>query len=334
MIVSRDRSVRKVARSRNSCTNSTRECLLPSRTVTIYLVRRSTDGLLTIRRAALVCGGVIRDVYTGRFLIFITLWSLLVYIPVARWSWHWAGWSNQYGVMDFAGGTAVHITSGTTVLAFYFFYEVQKKGFWTCWSGFWNILWRRLCIPYNNYKKIRQQFGRPTTVGAHGGARAIESGDQDSEQHDMEDRSQPEEGQNVQPAVDPVKDLGAGIAQQPLGRLGLGPAADDPPHSVNNMVLGTAFLWFGWLGFNGGSALGGNMRAVSACVSTHVAACAGGTTSLLFFWMWNALYRLALEEGEDEVKVPSVTHFCDGAVIGLVAITPAAGFVSVCSFNR
>jgi ammonia channel protein AmtB len=95
------------------------------------------------------------------------------------------------------------------------------------------------------------------------------------------------------------------------------------------MVLGTALLWIGWFGFNGGSALGGNLRAVSACVSTHVAACAGGTTSLLWFWMWSALARAGAAEGEEEHKVPSVTHFCDGAVIGLVAITPAAGYVSL-----
>jgi hypothetical protein len=109
---------------------------------------------------------------------------------------------------------------------------------------------------------------------------------------------------------------------------------DDPPHNVNYMVLGTALLWIGWFGFNGGSALGGNLRAVSACVSTHVAASAGGITSLFFFWAWNALGR-ALDRfldtpGEQEQKIPSVsvTHFCDGVVIGLVAITPAAGFVS------
>ncbi|KAB5518033.1 ammonium transporter AmtB-like domain-containing protein, partial [Coniochaeta sp. 2T2.1] len=180
--------------------------------------------------AALVCGGAIRDdpqnkfpasdIPAGRFLIFISLWSLLVYNPVARWTWHWAGWSNQLGVMDFAGGTAVHITSGTTVLAFYIFHAIQT-----------------------------------------------------------------------------------------------GPAAADrAPHNVNNIVLGTALLWMGWFGFNGGSALGGNLRAASACVATHVAACAGGTSMLLL-----------------DARNPSVTHFCDGVVIALVAVTPGAGFVPVWS---
>src|SRR3954453_5475433 len=100
--------------------------------------------MLTFWSAALVCGGVIRDVPAGRFLVFITLWSLLVYIPVARWSWHWAGWSYQFDVMDFAGGTAVHITSGTTVLAFNIFYELDIRGFRKCWADFWKIFMRRL----------------------------------------------------------------------------------------------------------------------------------------------------------------------------------------------
>jgi len=111
--------------------------------------------------------------------------------------------------------------------------------------------------------------------------------------------------------------------------------ADDPPHNVNNMILGTALLWIGWFGFNGGSALAGNLRAVSACVSTHVAACSGGITSLFFFWTLNALRRAARrylgdpEEQQNLIPSVSATHFCDGAVIGLVAITPAAGYVSL-----
>ena len=106
--------------------------------------------------------------------------------------------------------------------------------------------------------------------------------------------------------------------------------ADRAPHNVNNMVLGTALLWIGWLGFNGGSALGGNLRAASACVSTHVAACAGGTTMLLLFWGSKHVDRFLKKKtkGIDDARNPSVTHFCDGVVIALVAITPGAGFVS------
>jgi Amt family ammonium transporter len=85
------------------------------------------------------------------------------------------------------------------------------------------------------------------------------------------------------------------------------------PHNVTHIVLGTVFLWVGWFGFNGGSALAANMRAVMACIVTHIAACVGGFT-------WCLLdYRLE--------KKWSTVGFCSGAIAGLVAITPAAGYV-------
>ncbi|CAG8472142.1 10235_t:CDS:2 [Acaulospora colombiana] len=85
------------------------------------------------------------------------------------------------------------------------------------------------------------------------------------------------------------------------------------PHNVANTVLGTAFLWFGWFGFNGGSEVAANSRAALACVVTNLAASVGGLT-------WVILdYRL-------ERKM-STLGFCSGAVVGLVAITPASGFV-------
>jgi len=86
-------------------------------------------------------------------------------------------------------------------------------------------------------------------------------------------------------------------------------------------VLGTALLWIGWFGFNGGSALGANLRAVSACISTHLAACAGGV-------MGTALEYIAAYWREGDAGKFSVIGFCNGAVAGLVAITPAAGYVS------
>lgn len=85
------------------------------------------------------------------------------------------------------------------------------------------------------------------------------------------------------------------------------------PHNVTHVVIGTVFLWVGWFGFNGGSALGANMRAVSACVVTHLAASVGGFTWVLLD------YRLD--------KKWSTVGFCSGAIAGLVAITPASGFV-------
>ncbi|KAL1890941.1 ammonium transporter Amt1 [Sporothrix stenoceras] len=85
------------------------------------------------------------------------------------------------------------------------------------------------------------------------------------------------------------------------------------PHNVTHVVLGTVFLWVGWFGFNGGSALGANMRAVMACVVTNLAASTAGIT-------WCLLdYRLE--------KKWSTVGFCSGAIAGLVAITPASGFV-------
>src|SRR6266702_2979054 len=79
------------------------------------------------------------------------------------------------------------------------------------------------------------------------------------------------------------------------------------------VVLGTTFLWFGWFGFNGGSALSANLRAVQACIVTNLAASVGGLTWML----WD--YRLE--------RKWSAIGFCSGAVSGLVAITPASGYV-------
>jgi ammonia channel protein AmtB len=227
--------------------------------------------------------------------------------------------------MDFAGGTAVHITSGTAVLAFYVFYEIDMKGFKRCWRGFWRIFFRRLKKPFVGLGLGTHNSGPARPVIRPGG-------DHDSEEVEMEPRSSsqgPKEDSTQTAPADPEAGGITPTEEQPA-RLGLGPEVDNPPHNVNNMILGTALLWIGWFGFNGGSALGGNLRAVSACVSTHVAACAGGTTSLFFFWIWNALYRAGVEPGDEERNEPSAvsaTHFCDGAVIGLVAITPAAGYV-------
>jgi Amt family ammonium transporter len=89
------------------------------------------------------------------------------------------------------------------------------------------------------------------------------------------------------------------------------------PHSLSNVVLGTALLWFGWFGFNGGSELAADARAINACVVTNLAACVAGLS-----WM--------LVEFIGKRKLSSF-GFCCGAVAGLVGITPAAGFVSPAS---
>ncbi|KAH0536673.1 hypothetical protein FGG08_006468 [Glutinoglossum americanum] len=87
------------------------------------------------------------------------------------------------------------------------------------------------------------------------------------------------------------------------------------PHNVTHVILGTVFLWVGWFGFNGGSALSASMRAIMACVVTHTAASVSAMT-----WCFMDM-RL---DGK-----MSAVGFCSGAVVGLVAITPGSGFVPV-----
>jgi Amt family ammonium transporter len=87
------------------------------------------------------------------------------------------------------------------------------------------------------------------------------------------------------------------------------------PHNVSHVVLGTSLLWFGWLGFNGGSTFAANLRAGMAIATTNTCAAMAGLT-------WMVLdYRLE--------RKWSVVGFCTGVIAGLVAITPAAGFIGV-----
>ena len=88
-----------------------------------------------------------------------------------------------------------------------------------------------------------------------------------------------------------------------------------PPHNLPIAVLGAAMLWFGWFGFNAGSALGANGLAGNAFVVTHVAAAMAGLTWAILDWIFNSC--------------PTMLGVITGAVAGLVAITPAAGFVNV-----
>jgi Amt family ammonium transporter len=93
------------------------------------------------------------------------------------------------------------------------------------------------------------------------------------------------------------------------------------PHSVTSVVLGVAFLWFGWFGFNGGSAGNATIRAWFSCLNTNVAAAVGGLT-----WMFVDYFRYGGLRGEGKW---TTVGLCSGVVAGLVAITPAAGFVPV-----
>jgi Amt family ammonium transporter len=88
-----------------------------------------------------------------------------------------------------------------------------------------------------------------------------------------------------------------------------------PPANIPYVLIGTGLLWFGWFGFNAGSATAANALSVSAFATTNTAAAAAGLSWMFFDVM--------------KGKKPSVTGFCIGAVVGLVAITPAAGFVAI-----
>jgi Amt family ammonium transporter len=95
-------------------------------------------------------------------------------------------------------------------------------------------------------------------------------------------------------------------------RRGLG-SENLAPYDLSLAVIGTGLLWVGWFGFNGGSALGANSRAVFAIVATHLAACAGALTWMAIEWRTRGK--------------PSVLGMISGAVAGLGTITPASGFV-------
>ncbi len=88
-----------------------------------------------------------------------------------------------------------------------------------------------------------------------------------------------------------------------------------PPHNIPMVVTGAALLWFGWFGFNAGSGLAADGLAISAFLSTHVATATAAITWIILDWTIN--------------KKPTVIGICTAAVAGLVAITPAAGFVGV-----
>jgi Amt family ammonium transporter len=105
------------------------------------------------------------------------------------------------------------------------------------------------------------------------------------------------------------------VAALVLGKRKGFPDKISPPHNLPFAVLGAGILWFGWFGFNAGSALGAGGLATNAFVATHVAAATAGLTWSILDWIFNSK--------------PTVLGMITGAVGGLVAITPAAGFVNV-----
>lgn len=228
---------------------------------------------LHVRRAAVVTGATIYKQKTWRWLTFAVLWVTLVYCPIAHSSWNPKGFANRAGALDFAGGTPVHITAGTSALAYSLFFRLQVHR-------------------YNRYAAAKNLTIRPEHNWVH-------------RQEERED--------------------------------------DVPPLHVPTLTVGTVMLWLGWFGFNGGSALGANMRAVSAILSTQLAACAGGVSAAFLediiyakLRMWAGDFaggdRKMTGEVRARYKRPifprMVVSFCTGAVAGMVAVTPAAGYIS------
>ena len=193
--------------------------LAPTIPKTLFAVFQLMFAIIT---PGLVVGAVAERIRFNAYILFIALFSVLVYAPLAHWSWHPDGFLSKMGVLDFAGGTVVHISAGCAALAGAL---VLKR--------------------------------RKTHI----------------------------EGTEI------------------------------PPANVPYVLIGTGLLWFGWFGFNAGSALGANVLAVSAFATTNTAAAAAGCS-----WMFFDVLR---------GKKPSVLGFCIGAVVGLVAITPGAGFVAI-----
>lgn len=178
----------------------------------------SYQQMFAIITPALITGAFADRVNFKSYVVFLIVWSFLVYIPLAHWLWG-GGFLAKMGVVDFAGGIVVHLSAGLAALASVF------------------VVGKRI--------------------------------------------------------VKPSEDLA--------------------PHNITYVALGTGLLWFGWFGFNSGSALAANKIAASAFVNTDIAGSVAMVTWLLISWVHE--------------KRPSFVGALTGAVAGLATITPAAGYV-------
>jgi Amt family ammonium transporter len=179
----------------------------------------SFQGTFAIITAALISGAIVERMRFSAYLAFITLWSILVYAPVAHWVWG-GGWLASLGALDFAGGTVVHVNAGVAAL----------------------------------------------------------------------------------------------VAALVIGpRIGYGKAGL-LPHNVPFTLLGAGVLWFGWFGFNAGSALTADEIAALAFTTTFLA-----PMGTLVVWTLLDVVRS---------RKPTAVGGATAIVVGLVAVTPAAGFVS------
>jgi Amt family ammonium transporter len=177
------------------------------------------QGTFAIITAALISGAIVERMRFSMYVLFITLWALFVYSPVAHWVWG-GGWLAKWGALDFAGGTVVHVNAAIAAL----------------------------------------------------------------------------------------------VAAIVVGKRQEYPSSSLLPHSVPLTLLGAGMLWFGWFGFNAGSALAASPIAALAFVTTMLA-----PASTLFVWTFLDAARS---------RKPTAVGAATSIVVGLVAITPAAGFIS------
>ena len=178
------------------------------------------QAMFAIITPALIIGAFAERIKFSSFFLFMILWATFVYDPIAHWVWGSGGWLRNLGVLDFAGGSVVHINAGIAALV--------------------------MCM----------------LIGKREGYR-----------------------------------------KQPFA-----------PHNLPFTVLGVGLLWFGWFGFNAGSALSAGGLAVNAFVTTNTAAAAAGLMWALIEWRQNGS--------------PTMLGAATGAVAGLATITPAFGYVS------
>jgi Amt family ammonium transporter len=184
-----------------------------------HILFASYQGTFAIITAALISGAIVERMRFGPYLAFITLWSIVVYAPIAHWVWG-GGWLGKLGALDFAGGTVVHINAAAAALV--------------------------VAVVLG----ARKDYARQAII----------------------------------------------------------------PQNVPFTLLGAGLLWFGWFGFNGGSALGANPSAALAFSNTLFAPMA-----TLVVWGILDLTR---------TRKTTAVGAATAIVVGLVAITPAAGFVS------
>jgi ammonium transporter, Amt family len=184
-----------------------------------YLAFMVYQAMFAIITVALITGAVVERIKFSALGIFSVLWLTLVYCPVAHWVWGSGGWLAKLGVLDFAGGSVVHLNAGVSALALVL------------------LLGRR-----------------------------------------------------------------RGFAQDAM-----------EPNNVPMVVLGAGLLWFGWFGFNAGSALTSGGLASSAFVATNTAAATAAFTWMVISWIY---------------RRPTIVGTVTGAVAGLATITPAAGYVT------